>query len=242
MNLSPSHNVVALIPAAGEGKRLQPVLDEPKQFTRLGGKPLLAHTLEAFQRCDILDRIIIPAHPDYIPRIWQEIVNPFELNKVTDVIPGGATRQDSVWLGMALLRDQAPEIIIVHDAVRPFITSGTIEESVSAAQKHGGCVVGMPVIDTVKRVEQDIIQSTENRENLWAAHTPQTFRYMLLLRACERAREDGFTGTDESMLVERLGVPVKIIRSHSLNFKITTPMDLVLAKLMLRDQQQETTG
>ena len=241
MKITPAYKVIAIIPAAGQGKRLQPVLDEPKQFTRLAGRPLLAHTLEAFQQCDIVDQIIIPAHPDYITRIWQDVVEKFELNKVTNVIPGGATRQDSVWQGMALLREHHPEIVIVHDAARPFITSGTIEESVSVAREFGGCVVGMPAVDTVKRVKQDIIQSTEDRRNLWTAQTPQTFRYELLLRAFEKAHEDNFTGTDESMLVERLGEPVKMIQSHSINFKITTQMDLVMAKFFLRSQPEEAT-
>jgi len=234
MTTGEANSVIAIIPAAGTGSRLQAVLNRPKQFAELGGKPILAHTLLKFQHCKVVDGIIIPTIPKHIELIRHEILGPFGLDKVLDVIPGGESRQASVWQGLTNARKYNPEIVAVHDAARPFISPDIIAESVQVARKSGGCLTAVPVNDTVKRVQENQIVDTLDRTELWAAQTPQTFRFPLLVRAFERALSEQFTATDESMLVERLGEPVQVIPGSARNMKITTPEDLKIAEAIMR--------
>lgn len=228
--------VAAIIPAAGSGTRLQSVLDRPKQFTRLAGKPLLAYTLLAFQACPLIDQVVIPTRKDAIEIVWQEIIRPYEITVVQKVIPGGATRQESVWCGMQALEGDGVDIVAVHDAARIFVTPDIISRSVRAAETHGGCVVGLPAVDTIKVSHQTWIEATIDRSVLWYAQTPQTFRYPLLHKAFRQALDTEFTGTDEAMLVESLGERVALVRGSKYNLKITDPEDLELARALLAYQ------
>lgn len=233
-----TYSVIAIIPAAGAGSRLQSILNQPKQFAPLAGKPILTHTLLQFQRCDSIDGIIIPAASEYIDFIQTGIVHQFGIDKVLDIIPGGDSRQNSVWEGLSRAKQYDPDTVAVHDAARPFISSNIIEHSVEVARHSGGCLTAIRVNDTVKRVENEAVIATLNRAELWAAQTPQTFRYRLLLRAFEKAMAEGFSGTDESMLVERLGETVPVIHGSARNIKITTPEDLKIAQAMIETENK----
>jgi len=225
--------VAAIIPAAGTGTRLQSVLDEPKQFTRIAGKPLLAHTLLAFQACSLIDLIVIPTREDAVDMVRQEIVEPYGITAVEQIIPGGATRQESVWRGLQALEGAGVDIVAVHDAARMLVTPAIITRSVQAAETYGGCVVGLPAVDTIKMSHETWIEATVDRSVLWYAQTPQTFRYSLLCRAFRYAETVGFTGTDEAMLVEQLGERVALVRGSKYNFKVTDQEDLELARALL---------
>lgn len=225
--------VAAVIPAAGSGTRLQSVLDGPKQFTRIAGKPLMAHTLLAFQACPRIDQIIIPTREDAVDMVREEIVEAYGITAVRAVIPGGATRQESVWRGLQALDGAGVDIVAVHDAARMLVTPEIITRSVEAAETYGGCVVGLPAVDTIKMSHETWIEATIDRSVLWYAQTPQTFRYALLCKAFRHAEASGFTGTDEAMLVEQLGERVVLVRGSKYNFKVTDPEDLELARALL---------
>jgi len=231
--------VAAIIPAAGSGTRLQSVLDRPKQFTRVAGKPLLAHTLLAFQACPLVDLVVIPTREDAIETVWEEIIEPYGITVVQEVITGGATRQESVWRGLQVLEEADVDIVAVHDAARIFVTPDIITRSVRAAERYGGCVVGLPAVDTIKMSHETWIEATIDRSVLWYAQTPQTFRYPLLRRAFRHAADIGFTGTDEAMLVETLGERVALVRGSKYNLKITDPEDLELARALLAYPHRE---
>lgn len=225
--------VAAIIPAAGAGTRLQGQLNQPKQFAKLSGKPLLTHTLLMFEQCDAIEEIVVPSREDDISAIWDETVTPYGITKIRAVIPGGQTRQESVWKGMQALKTTPPDIVVIHDAARIFIRPEIIREAVSAAEKHGGSVVGIPAVDTVKMSHGSVIEATIDRTVLWSAQTPQTFQYDLLDRAFQHALATGFVGTDEAMLVEHLGEQVVLIRGSKQNFKVTDADDLEIAQALL---------
>ncbi len=149
------------------------------------------------------------------------------------VVAGGRTRQDSVWLGLQAVPDDA-QIVVVHDAVRPLITRKLVDAVVAAAEASGAAICALPVAETVKRVRGDLVESTLDRSELWAVQTPQAFRTDLLREAHEKARRDGVVGTDDAMLVERLGHPVRVVRGLPENVKITTPEDLRRARRAAR--------
>jgi len=220
-------HVAAIIPAAGSGTRLQSHLGQSKQFALLHGKPLLTYTLQRFEECGIIDTLVIPTREEYISTVFEEIINPFGISGDIKVIPGGATRQESVWRGMQSLLEESPDIVI--------------EQSVEVAQEHGGGVVGVPAVDTIKMSHGTRVEATVDRSILWYAQTPQTFRYELLYRAFQHANESGFVGTDEAMLVENLGETVMMIPGSKLNIKITDPDDLEIALALLdyRDRSHE---
>jgi 2-C-methyl-D-erythritol 4-phosphate cytidylyltransferase len=175
----------------------------------------------------------------------KEIIEKYKLKKVSQIIPGGKRRQDSVKNGMdALPKDE--DIVVIHDGVRPFVTKNMIEDSIHAAVRYGAVIVAMPVKDTIKMSNPDgTVLKTLDRESLWQIQTPQTFQAKVIKEAYHRATEDGFAGTDDASLVERLGVKVHILPGSYTNIKITTPEDLLLAKLFLKMKsltQEGSTG
>jgi len=228
--------VVALIPAAGQGKRMGS--ERPKAFISLGALPILAHTLQKFEACPQVDEII-PLVPPGEGVTWtREIVSRHGLQKVFQIMPGGAERQESVFIGLKAIREKAGAVII-HDGARPFVTIDLIQRSLSEARRFRAVAVALPASETTKEVDgENIVLRTVDRRQLWLMQTPQSFDYNLILRAHEEARRDGFVGTDDASLVERLGVPVKIIEGSRLNFKITTPEDLVLAEAILKSSSE----
>jgi 2-C-methyl-D-erythritol 4-phosphate cytidylyltransferase len=219
---------VVLIPAGGLGTRLGS--RTPKQFLALGGGPILAATVAHFARHPAIEAIVVAAPAAHVERARRALRRVRSRAAVT-VVPGGQTRQESVWLALQAAPDDAG-LVVVHDAVRPFIAKGLIDDVLRAARAVGAAICALPVTETVKRVRGDEVEATIDRTGLWTVQTPQAFRAELLREAHEKARRDGMVGTDDAALVERLGHPVKVVRGLEGNLKITTPEDLRRARRM----------
>jgi 2-C-methyl-D-erythritol 4-phosphate cytidylyltransferase len=220
--------VVALIPAGGIGARLG--RRTPKQFLALGGGPILAATVAHFARHPGMDAIVVAAPAAHVKRAGRALRGLGRAGLVR-VVAGGQTRQESVWLALQAAPGEAA-LVVVHDAVRPFITRTLIDAVVAAARGTGAAICAVPVSETVKRVRGDEVEATVDRTGLWTVQTPQAFRADLLREAHEKARRDGVVGTDDAALVERLGHPVKVVHGLETNLKITTPGDLRRARRM----------
>lgn len=221
--------VSAIIPAAGQGLRLGGSV--PKQFLHLDGKPILTHTLEAFQNSGLIHSIILVVPENEIDQTRAQWLNNPPL--VKKIIAGGKQRQDSVANGFKELDDDT-DIVLVHDGVRPFISLKIIKESIAAANEYGAAITAIAVNDTIKQVnESDLVVQTLDREKLRRVQTPQAFKYDLLKKAFAKAKADSYYGTDEASLIEYIREPVKIINGSELNIKITRKEDLVLAEQIL---------
>ncbi len=223
---------LAIIPAGGAGRRMGGGV--PKQFLPLAGVPVLVHTLRAFQRSPIIDEIFLVVPEGDMAAVRRDFVEGHGLSKVTAVIAGGTERQDSVANALMQVRD-VHGIVLVHDGVRPFVSGELISRVVATADEHGAAAVGVPVRDTVKAVSTagEVVKTVE-REGLWLTQTPQAFRRQLICAAYEKAAQDRFSGTDDSSLVERMGVSVRMIPGDHDNIKLTTPEDLALGAIILR--------
>lgn len=220
--------VSAIVVAAGSGSRMNAARN--KQYLYLNGKPILVHTLKAFEKCDYIDEVVLVISAQDVSLCKKEVLLPNRFRKITTIVPGGDTRQESMYNGLRKVNPKA-EIVVTHDGARPLIHPGTLVQCVQETMVHGATIVAVPVKETIKVVDEDLeVVETPKRAHLWSVQTPQTFRRDLLVQAHERAREDQFTGTDDAMLVERLGHPVKIVKGHYENIKITTPEDLILAE------------
>lgn len=217
--------VALILAAAGVGKRMG--LSYPKQFLEYNNKPLFVTPLEVAQNSNIIDEIILVTNEENI-KLVEDICKKYNITKVKDVVAGGKERQNSIY--NALRKDKNSDIILVQDGVRPFLKAKYIEKSCELLDKEtdlAGVVVGVPVKDTIKVVGIDgEILATPNRSGLIAVHTPQTFKGDILKKAYEQAKKDGFLGTDDSSLVERLNLKVKILIGDYDNIKITTQEDL----------------
>lgn len=220
--------ICALIAAAGKGSRMN--TDKNKQYIEIGDKPILARTIAAFEACSRVDEIILAVNGKDIVYCKQEIVDVYGFRKVTAIVAGGDTRQASVYNGLLQLEESCG-IVLIHDGARPFISGDSIIESIETAWEFGAACVAVPVKDTIKSAdESNIVCETLDRSRLWSIQTPQTFRYGLILEAHKKALEDGFSGTDDAMLVERLGHPLRLVYGTYYNIKITTEEDLVMAE------------
>lgn len=240
-----------IIPAAGLGTRMAPVPAKAgdkqkriapspsKQFTELGGVPILIHTLRKFAAVDAVTEIWIALRENEIAgfraRLESEAKNNLK-NKVELVI-GGEHRQQSVENALKAVTLGSADIVLVHDAVRPFVTSEIIQQVIDAAKKYGAAIAGLPAADTVKQVERTaegaLIKSTIPRAGIVMAQTPQGFRYDVIKKAFDEAVADGFLGTDEASLVERSGHEVAVVMGSPKNIKITVPADMELAEFYL---------
>ncbi|MBI1803563.1 MAG: 2-C-methyl-D-erythritol 4-phosphate cytidylyltransferase [Ignavibacteriae bacterium] len=228
-----------VIPAAGRGRRMGS--NRKKQFLELDGKPIILRTLEHFQSSPLIDVIAIAVSPDAMEEV-QNLVKKSGLSKVSHVVCGGEERQDSVWSGLEALRSRSLHYVLIHDGVRPFIDGGLIERIVDVAVHYRAAVPAVRAKETVKLSAADgSIQETLSRERLWLAQTPQGFDFQLLYTAYERARANGFAGTDDASLVERLGEKVRLVEGSYDNIKITTPEDLELAENILRRRKPYIT-
>ncbi len=208
--------------------------DRPKQFLQLAGAPIIFHTLKPFELCDSIHEVIVvlPAEEsaEFLAQAGKR-----GLRKLARVVPGGATRADSVKRGLQAVRAATAEIVAVHDGVRPFVTVEEIDNTVEAARRDGAAILATPATDTIKLVDGKTIVKTLDRGNLRRALTPQCFRYDLLRRAYEQVDVADPSLTDDSLLVERLGHNVTIVEGSARNIKITTPHDLLLAQSLLQD-------
>jgi 2-C-methyl-D-erythritol 4-phosphate cytidylyltransferase len=239
--------VVVIIPAAGLGTRMAPASDAKgkklaasKQFSELGGIPILVHTLRKFAASPEISEIYVALRANEIAgfraRLEMEAKD-FSRRKI-ELVEGGEHRQQSVANAMAKVSAAPDDIVLVHDAVRPFVTSEIIHNVIEAARKHGAAIAGMPAMDTVKQVERTaegaVISATMPRERVVMAQTPQGFLYSVLKKAFDEATTDGFLGTDEASLVERSGHEVVVVMGSPRNIKITTPADMELAEFFLK--------
>jgi 2-C-methyl-D-erythritol 4-phosphate cytidylyltransferase len=236
--------VVVIIPAAGLGTRMAPAggtkgKHPSKQFSDLGGTPILIHTLRKFAASPRVSEIVVALRKDEIAGFQQRLNSDAAggLAKKTRLVEGGEHRQHSVANALAQVSAGPDDIVLVHDAVRPFVTEEIIDEVIRGAEKFGAAIAGMPAVDTIKKVERTadgaLITATIPREHVVMAQTPQGFRYQVLKRAFDEASADGFMGTDEASLVERSGHEVAVVMGSPRNIKITNPGDMDLAEFYL---------
>jgi 2-C-methyl-D-erythritol 4-phosphate cytidylyltransferase len=223
-----------ILPAAGSGKRMG--AGENKLFLKLIGIPILIHTLKVFQEDDGCSGIWLAAKPEEQDDI-RSLLREHGITKLKSIENGGAERQHSVHACVKVV--EGADIVLVHDAARPFIHTDVIHRLVDEAARSGAAVAGVRAKDTMKLVKDGVIQETVNRENLWIIQTPQAFKCSLLKEAEANAEADGFLGTDEAMLIERLGHPVAIVESTYDNIKMTTVDDLIFGEAIIKSRQEE---
>jgi 2-C-methyl-D-erythritol 4-phosphate cytidylyltransferase len=236
--------VVVIIPAAGLGTRMAPAgstkgKGPSKQFSELGGTPILIHTLRKFAASPRINEILVALRKDEITGFQERLQRDSGagLAKKTRLVEGGEHRQQSVANALAQVSASPDDVVLIHDAVRPFVTPEIIGEVINGAEKFGAAIAGVPAVDTIKKVERTadgaLITATIPREHVVMAQTPQGFRYRVLKKAFDEAIADGFTGTDEASLVERSGHEVAVVMGSPRNIKITNPGDMELAEFYL---------
>jgi 2-C-methyl-D-erythritol 4-phosphate cytidylyltransferase len=223
---------IAIIAAAGSGTRM--ASDRPKQFLLLAGMPVIFHTLKPFEQCDNIHEVIVVL-PAEESAGFLSLAGKYGLRKLARVVPGGATRADSVKRGLMSIRAATAEIVAVHDGVRPFVTVEEIDATIETARADGAAILVAPVTDTIKQVDSERVVKTLDRDGLRRALTPQCFRYDVLRHAYEAADVTDPSLTDESVLVEQLGHTVSIVEGSGRNIKITTAEDLAIAEAILDD-------
>lgn len=233
-----SLKTVAIIPAAGSGVRMED--ERPKQFLDVDGRPLLAVTLEKFQACPVIHTVILVVPEKDVAYCQSEIVERHRLTKVEKVVVGGERRQDSVRLGIEASGGDC-ELVLIHDGVRPLVVPDLIVRVVEAAQEHRAVITGLAAKETVKEIDQDaLVVRTYDRQKVWLVQTPQVFRYEDILMAHRRAEEEGWEEvTDDALLVERVGIPVKVVEGSEDNIKVTTSQDLELVRFLLRREKRK---
>ncbi len=226
-------SVIAIIPAAGIGSRMKSEVAKP--YLHLAGKPILAHTLEVFERTPEVHQVAVVVRSSELETCQEQVIAPYQFKKVFRLIPGGKERQDSVYQGLKALRQEDDlEIIVVHDGVRPLISPEQVRRVIQAARRHGGAILGVPAQDTLKRIDaRGKVLETLDRRQIWSIQTPQAFQAHLLWRAFVEAYCRNFCGTDEASLLEELRQPVMVIPGSALNLKITTQEDLLMAEALL---------
>lgn len=224
-----------IIVAAGRGTRMNRKIN--KAFIDIDGKQMVAHTIDTFYNCPEIDEIIVAVSKYDIKKFIEEIIKPHSFKNIK-VVVGGKERQDSIYNALKVL-DEKSDIVLIHDGARPFIENTTVLKLIEETKKTGAAIVAVPVKDTVKVIGEDRkIESTPKRSSLWAAQTPQAFDRNIIVEAHEQAHKDGFLGTDDSMLVEKMGVRVGIVEGSYENIKITTPEDLDIAQMILNKQKK----
>ena len=211
----------------------------PKQFLKLDGKPVLAVTLEKFNGCPLIHGIIVVVPADDVDFCMNEIVKKYGLKKVLKVIAGGKRRQDSVRAGIKAI-ERGYDNALIHDGVRPFVSNETIKNSIEAIKYERAVITAIPAKDTIKKVSKDgYVANTFERKHLWLIQTPQVFKYEDILNAHMRAESEAWDEvTDDAMLMEKLGIPVKIVEGSEDNIKVTTPHDLEYAQFLLRNRSE----
>ena len=219
--------IVVLIAAAGNGRRMGTAT--PKQFLSIGDKTLLEKATEAFDNSASVDAIYIIAGQNYMADVKASLTNSQDQSKVKDVIKGGSTRQESVLNGLNRIRDEA-DIVLIHDAARPYISTGLIERIIQGVFEHHAVIPAIPAKDTIKIVNGDMVGDTPERSKVYCAQTPQGFDTNIILKAHEEAKTNGFVGTDDAQLVERLEEKVHIIEGEEKNIKVTIKGDLPQSK------------
>ena len=220
----------AVIVAAGSASRMGGI---DKVMAPLGGTPMVARTAAAFQNCDAIAEIVIVTRPDLIRPISALCAG---MDKVRAVVAGGSSRQESVWLGLNALSEDI-QLAAIHDGARPLVSNLVIDRTVRAANSYGAAAPAVPVKDTIKVVKGGLVEKTPDRATLQAVQAPQVFDFDLLRGALKKAEEEKAAVTDDCSAVERLGMKVKIVEGDERNLKVTTPMDLKIAEMLLEEMQ-----
>ena len=220
----------AVIVAAGSASRMGGI---DKVMASLGGKPMVERTAAAFQNCDAIAEIVIVTRPDLIRPISALCAG---MDKVRALVAGGSSRQESVWLGLNALSEDI-QLAAIHDGARPLVSNLVIDRTVRAANSYGAAAPAVPVKDTIKVVKGGLVEKTPDRATLQAVQTPQVFDFDLLRGALKQAEEEKAAVTDDCSAVERLGMKVKIVEGDERNLKVTTPMDLKIAEMLLEEMQ-----
>lgn len=222
-----------VIVAAGTGSRMNMGIN--KQFIKLEGKEIIAYTIEKFYNNSNIEDIVVVVKEDESEFFKKEILDKYNFKNIK-IAYGGKERQDSVYNGLKLL-DKKCHVVLIHDGARPFVSDKIIDNCIEEAKNHKAVVVGVPVKDTIKVIDKDkYIVDTPNRSVLWAVQTPQTFDYNILIDSYKDAFKNGFYGTDDAMLVERIGYKVKMVEGSYNNIKITTQEDLNIGSQILSVQ------
>ena len=230
--------VSVIIVAAGKGLRMNHSVR--KQYLLIAGRPILGHTLLAFDGSERIDEVFVVISKEDFDFCQDNLIPPLNLKKKINLVSGGTERQDSVYNGLLALSPKT-DTVVIHDGVRPFVRPEELAACITGAEETGACILGIPAGDTLKHVgKTGRIEKTLARDNIWLAQTPQVFKYELILKAHETACRDGFRGTDDALLLEQLGIDVKIILGSKTNIKITTPQDLALAEAILTLEKQIT--
>jgi len=226
--------VSAVVPAAGSGVRMGTGIK--KQFLSLDGIPVVGYVLKKLEVSPIIKSIVMVVNPGEEEYCRGAVVDRLGIRKVAAIVPGGKERQDSVYNGLLALSADTG-IVVVHDGVRPVIGSGMLQAVVGAAETYGAATCAVPVKDTVKLAGEDgFVTRTLSRDRLWLIQTPQAFRYEIIIEAYRKAQAENFFTTDDAGLVEFLGKPVKIVPGSYKNIKITTPEDLTLVSVFLKEE------
>jgi len=230
-------SVIAIVPAAGLGKRFGPEKNKPFQI--LGGKPLIIWSLEILESVHSIDEII-PVLKGEDMESGQKVFKEYSISKIKRIARGGKERQDSVYNGLQVVDDKN-SIVLIHDGARPLIEKDLLEkalkefyEVIAGRERIDGIILGVPVKDTVKETTNSIVRKTLERSFLWAIQTPQIFRYNTIVNVYEKASRDGFYATDDAALVEQYGGKIKVLMGSYKNIKITTPEDLAIAEALLK--------
>ncbi len=240
--------VIVIIPAAGLGTRMSAASGGPKskskQFFELQGTPILIHTLRKFAQCSAVGEIVVALRKSEAAS-FQKQIEKENFRKPLRIVEGGEHRQNSVANALAAIKAADDDIVLIHDAVRPFVDQETIVNVIEAVKKYEAAIAGVPAIDTVKQVDRTadgaVVIATVPRERMVLAQTPQGFRFGLLKKVFAEATADGFMGTDEASLIERAGGEVHVVMGSPRNMKITTPADLELAEFFLAQENRDAS-
>lgn len=221
---------IAIIPAGGKG--LRSGLATPKQYLKVNGKPIIVYTLQIFQKNKLVDRIIISAQPEYF-NLLIAIIKKHRLSKVTLIVEGGNTRQDSIYNAVHSSDAEAKDLLVVHDAARALLPDVVLTSAIETAKRKGNALVCIKAKDTMIKGNK-IVDEYLNRDEVYYVQTPQIFKYKELQSALSKARREKFVGTDESMLIKRIGKKVNIVEGSVINFKITTKADVELFRKLAK--------
>ena len=222
---------LAIVLAGGVGKRMGS--STSKQFLLLDNRPILVHTLQIFQECRPVDGIYLVVNHKDLPTVQEEILENYHFSKIIKLVIGGRLRQDSVRNGLEAI-DESCDVVIVHDAARPFVSPAFVEKSIFLMEMFDAIIPAIPVRDTIKVISKEgFVQKTLERDGLWHIQTPQTFKYELIMKAYREGMGKKLYGYDDSTFIEHLGKKVKVVEGSPYNMKITTPEDLIIAKGIL---------
>jgi len=229
---------IAIIAAAGNGERLN--CCKSKMLINILGKPLLAYTLDQFEQSEMIDEIVLVIRAQDRQSIEEEVIKRNKYNKLSSIVLGGLTRQESVYQGLKVIKKNIGTACI-HDGARPLVKDWMIEKTIKMTDTYDGAVIAVPVIETIKRVlfPAGLVEKTVNRDEYWIVQTPQTFKLSTIKKLYQKAREENLTATDDAAIVEHYGGKIKIIPGSRENIKITTSLDVILAEILLKKRLEQ---